>query len=120
MRFYTTNKLVDVILDNTTQEEVFAYYLGVSVTEIHYCLKSKSNKINNTLRADRRPSLGFIYDIKGKLRCKDFAQPIYNGDMFDIAAKVLSIRGTKYLNANNNIDFIEICYDIINKVVAML
>ena len=48
MRFYTTEKLVEIILENTTQEEVFAYYLGVDVSEIFYCLARKSNNPTNS------------------------------------------------------------------------
>jgi uncharacterized protein (DUF433 family) len=117
MRFFTTDKLVKLILDNCSQEEVFAHYLKIPIQDILYCLQSKSHKINNPLRDDKNPSLGFKYDHRGKLRLKDFAQPLYNGDMFDVVARVLSLTGNEYLTSNNKHNFVIICRDIIENVV---
>ena len=107
------NKLRAFIFNNIDQEDIFAYYLGISREDVDYCLQSSGNKINNPLRDDRNPSLGFKYMLKGsayKLYMKDFADSRYNGDCFYIVGLQIG------KDCNNKSDFIFICYDIINKV----
>ena len=105
-------KLKLYILKEFNQVEVFAHYFNVDESDIEYCLQHTSNKINNTLRRDENPSLGFktVLDKETgiyKIRMHDFADPSYRGDCFDLVKLILRLYDT------NNLNFITICQDII-------
>jgi len=107
--------LIKLIEDSgVSQFDIFTHYMRVDIADIEYCLENTLNKIRNPLRDDKKPSLGFKlqntkYGIK--LRCKDFACSIYNGDCYDIAALTLN------KNIYNKEDFVYVCNDIINSLV---
>lgn len=112
MQLINSNDYKSFILDTFDQVSIFSTYLEIPENDINYCLENKSFKISNPLRVDVNPSLSFIPVMDKqtsmfKLRFHDWADPSYRGDCFDLVGKV---RG---LNANNSIDFIAICNDII-------
>lgn len=108
------SKLKQYILTTYDQSEIFAEYLEISDSDINYCIENTSNKINNPLRRDENPSLGFKTVIdretgEVKIKMYDFADAYYRGDCFDLVRIILSKKyGSKGLN------FIIICKDIIN------
>lgn len=110
MNFLHTTKVKQFIEEKLDARDIFAYYLGISVNDISYCLDDRSNKINNPLRDDKNPSLGFMYSQSGKLRMKDFANDLYSGDIYDLVGFLYG------LNSNNSKDFIQICSLIIEHV----
>ena len=108
-----TGKLKDYVLKNYDQVTLFAKYLEIPEKDITYCLENRSNKIENPLRIDRDPSLGFTYvDDKSsgttKIRMYDFADPYYRGDCFDLVGII------RKFNPNKALEFITICKDIIH------
>lgn len=107
--------LKDYILNTISQEDIFIYYLEVSLKEIQYCLIRKSNKVRNPRRIDIHPSLGFFKYINKRneeiLICKDFADETYCGDCFQVVGNILN------KNSNKNTDFIFICEHIIKNVI---
>lgn len=105
-------KLKLYILKEFNQVEIFAHYFNVDESEIEFCLEHPSNKINNTLRKDEDPSLGFKTVIdketgEYKIRMHDFGDPTYRGDCFDLVRIVLRLYDTRSTN------FVTICKDII-------
>jgi hypothetical protein len=104
------NNLKGYILNNISQEKVFAYYLSIDEKDIQYCLIKKQNRISNPLRNDITPSLGFNY-YKGKLYMYDFANNFYRGDIFYIIG---TLHG---LNSRVNKDFVNICRIIIDNII---
>jgi hypothetical protein len=100
-------QLKNFILNNYEQEDIFARYLNIPVDDIIDCINNKSYKINNPLRYDSHPSLGFKTGIDGKLRMYDFADYYYRGDIFDIVGIILRKRPIVPK------EFIRICNNII-------
>ena len=103
--------LRDYIISNISQEEVLAFFLSrgarqVLPEEIQYAVINKT-AICNPLRVDINPSLKFYYH-KGKLKCKDFVNPIYSGDIFDI--------GQVALGKGKDVSFIDVCKVIISNI----
>lgn len=95
--------VVDFILTNYSQIDVMSKYFKVPIRSIEYCLKDLNNKINNPLRDDYIPSLGFMIRHDDRLVAKDWANDSYSGDIFDIVAVVSG------LNVRNSKDFVKIC-----------
>ena len=103
--------LRDYIISNIPQEEILAFFLSrgartVTKEEIYYAVINK-HAICNPLRVDVNPSLHFYYH-KDKLKCKDFVNPIYSGDIFDI--------GKLALGRDTEVSFIDVCKVIINNI----
>jgi len=111
MLFNVGKSLRNTILNSISQEQAFAHYLNISEEDVRYCLKDRSNKINNPLRKDENPSLGFMYTNSGKLIMKDFARSIFSGDIFDLVGIVLN------KDTNSPKQFIEICDHIQNSII---
>jgi len=103
-----SSSILTHILTNYSQPVLFAKYFRLPLSSIEYCLEDKNNKVNNPLREDYTPSLGFMYKTDGKLICKDWGDDIYSGDIFEIVGVLTS------LNCNNSKDFITICRYIID------
>ena len=113
MKFQTTQSVRQYILDTFDQADIYAHYLGISRSEIDWCLRNKHNKISNPLRTDHRPSLGFMgimAKTSYKVIMKDFANSTYDGDCFHLVGLVLM------KNCNIPKDFIYICDHIIKHV----
>jgi hypothetical protein len=112
MKLIANNDLKTYILQNYDQVNIFATYLEIPASDIDYCLQHTSNKINNPLRDDVNPSLGFKYSTdkqtgEVKIKMYDFADSYYRGDCFDLVGII------RRFNVRNGIDFITICRDII-------
>ena len=110
MKFVTSNQLKKYIDTNINDIDIFSYYMDIPATDIYQCINDRNKRVNNTLRTDNDPSYGFQYiNINGKYKLygKDFANPFYTGDKYNIAG--ISLK----LNANNKSDFVTICKDII-------
>ena len=122
MKNYT--KLIDYILSNINEIDIFSYYLGVPVDTIQECIEHNS-KISNPLRNDTNPSLGFkyVFTSKGgiKLRARDFANDYYSGDFIDIAGITLRQRmNTSHgYTPNSKHGFIAIIKDIIDNLIEV-
>ena len=111
MKFITSNKLSNYINTNISEADVFSKYLNISLVDIYKCINDKSHRVNNTLRDDKNPSLGFMYvNVKGhtKLYAKDFANPFYVGDCYYFVGITLG------LHSNIPEDFVKICKHIIS------
>ena len=102
------SSVLDYILTNFSQLGLMSKYFILPISSIEYCLEHKSNKVNNPLRRDYSPSLGFMYRNDGRLISKDWSDDSYTGDIFDIVALLLE------LDSRKSIHFIEVCKAIIN------
>ena len=110
LKLLNTNKLKEFILNNTSQEDIFAYYLKCTISDINKSLEKPSYKIRNVIRNEDDPSISFIYR-GNKLKCKDWGNNQFSGDCFHIAAKYLK------KDINDKKDFTYVLYDIIYKVI---
>jgi len=107
MILLNNQKLKNFILSNYEQEDIFSKYLNIPVDDIIDCINNKNHKINNPLRYDSHPSLGFKIGIDNKLRMYDFADYYYRGDIFDLVGILL--RKQPLIPK----DFVRICNHII-------
>ncbi len=111
MKFLVKTSLVKYINDNIDEVEIFSKYLNIPSTDIYKCINDKSYRVNNKLRNDKNPSLGFQY-VKAKygikLYAKDFANPFFVGDCYHFVGITLG------LNCNIPVDFLNICKHIID------
>ena len=94
------------ILENVSQETIFATYLNLNIDTIKYCINT-GELIISPLRWDRHPTCGFRYNSKGMLKFRDFAGYIW-GDCFDIVALVISTIYNRNIQVNNKQDFITV------------
>lgn len=79
------NLTKDYILKQITQENIFEYYLGISVTTDGLI------KCPPVIRAgDKKPTCSFYYSNNGKLRLRDWAGYFW-GDCFDVVAYILRV-----------------------------
>lgn len=99
------NTLKQYILLEIPQVDIYAKYLGISTSDIDYCIET-NGKIRNPLRDDSNPSLSFRY-FGEKLRVKDWADSTYSGDIFDLVGIIIG------KNSNRSKDFVGICKHII-------
>ena len=110
MEFLLDKNLKHYIKAYINEIDIFAHYLGIPHADIIACINDSNKRINNPLRVDKHPSLGFTYigaAYNNKLYAKDFANPFYQGDAIAFAGIVLG------LDSNQARDFVNICKDII-------
>ena len=107
MSINVTQSLRDHILNDFDQVLIFAEYFEIDSAEIEWSINSNS-RINNPLRTDNNPSLGFKW-FKTKLIARDFGDIRWRGDVFEIVGIIIG------KNCSNNYEFVEICNDIIEQ-----
>lgn len=107
MRTITNTKLTkDSVLSKISQESIFSAYFNISIETIKYCIDS-GKLICSPIRDDHKPTVGFRYDNRGKLKMKDFASYFW-GDCFDAVALVLTTIYDRQYDVSNKRDFIDI------------
>lgn len=94
------------ILEKISQESIFSAYFNISIETIQHCIDS-GELINSPIREDHKPTVGFRFDNRGRLKMKDFAGYFW-GDCFDAAALVLSTIYDRQYDVSNKRDFIDI------------
>jgi ethanolamine utilization cobalamin adenosyltransferase len=96
----------ELIINNYSQEQIFAWYLQIDYGDIVKSIMT-GYKICNNRRGDRNPSLLFKYRGQ-KLLARDYADAKYNGDIFNVVGNILK------LDCNNAKQFQQICLKILN------
>ena len=94
------------ILDKVSQVNIFSKYLNLPISIIQHCIDS-GELILSPIRIDRRPTVGFRYDNKGKLKMRDFAGYFW-GDCFDAVGYILSIINKEKISVNDKKGFMKI------------
>lgn len=94
------------ILDNVSQVTIFSTYLSLPNSIIQHCIDT-GDLIISPLRDDNHPTCGFKYDVKGKLKFKDFAGYFW-GDCFDVVAFVMANMYNIEINISKKQDFIKV------------
>lgn len=93
------------IESRVTQEEIMSKYLDIPIEVINDCIE-RNHLIPSVFRDDdNEGSMGFTYNKKGRLKCRDFGGFAFMGDVYDVAAYVLSIVYERPINVNNKEDF---------------
>lgn len=98
--------------------------MGISEYDIKYCLQHKSFKVNNPLRMDKHPSLGFMLYKNNEgfnvIHCRDFGEPYYSGDCFKIAGKRLKLNSDKGSHFNKILNHILVYVILKNEDKSLL
>lgn len=94
------------VLNKISQESIFSTYFNIDINIIKYCIES-GELVTSPIREDKKPTVGFRYDNRGRLKMKDFAGYFW-GDCFDAVAIVLSAIYDRQYDVNNKKDFIDI------------
>lgn len=94
------------ILDKVSQVNIFSKYFNLPIQIIQHCIDS-GELILSPIREDRRPTVGFRYDNKGKLKMRDFAGYFW-GDCFDAVGYILSIINKEKISVNDKNGFLKI------------
>lgn len=102
----TTKLNKDYILKEVSQITIFSTYLGITPELIQHCIDT-GELITSPLREDVHPTCGFRYDVRGKLKFKDFSGHFW-GDCFDLVAFVMSSMYRIEINISNKSDFIKV------------
>ncbi len=109
MKFENIKTIKEYILNNTTEETIFSYYLNVPISDIIDSINNKSFKIKNKHRFEKNPSITFTNH--NRLRMVDYGSREWTGDCFHIVGKVLR------KNCNDSKEFMYILNDIITNVI---
>lgn len=94
------------VLNKISQVSIFSTYLNLSNSIIQHCIDT-GELICSPIREDNKPTCGFRYDNKGRLKFKDFAGYFW-GDCFDLVAFVISKMYNQSFDVSNKEDFIKI------------
>jgi hypothetical protein len=104
--------LKESIYSVVTDEDILSHYLGIEIGIINNLLLDKNSRICNPLRVDNNPSLGMMRTTtSNKIIIKDFADPSYTGDVFDLVGFITNN------NPNSRDGFINICNSIMTNLV---
>jgi len=104
--------LKESIYSVVTDEDILSHYLGITINVITGLLNDKNSRICNPLRVDNNASLGMMKtNTSNKIIIKDFADPSYTGDVFDIVGFITRN------NPNTRDGFINICNSIMTNLV---
>ena len=101
-----TSKLTKEFIESrVSQEEIMSKYLDIPLEVIRDCV-AHNHLITSVFRNDDTDgSMGFAYNIKGRLKVRDFGGSGTFFDVYDVVAYVLSIVYERPISANNKQDF---------------
>lgn len=101
----TVNLTKDYIESKISQELIVSKYLNIPIDVIKDCIENNT-LIKSVFRDnDSNGSMGIQYNIKGRLKVRDFGGFGFFGDIYDIVAYVLTIIYKRKIETNNKQDF---------------
>lgn len=99
------NLTKEYIESKVSQELIVSKYLDIPIEIVEHCIKNNA-LIKSVFRDDDyNKSMGIQYNIKGRLKVRDFGGFGFFGDCYDIVAYVLSIVYERKIEPNNRQDF---------------
>lgn len=109
MKFENVKTIKEYILSKVSEEQIFAYYLDIPISDIITSLNNSSYRILNKHRYEENPSLRFVN--RTKLKTLDYGSRIWSGDCFQIAGNVLR------KNCNDRLEFMYILNHIVKNMI---
>lgn len=101
----TVNLTKDYIESKISQELIVSKYLNIPIDVIKDCIENNT-LIKSVFRDnDSNGSMGIQYNIKGRLKVRDFGGFGFFGDIYDVVAYVLTIIYKRKIETNNKQDF---------------
>lgn len=110
----TTNLTKDYIESKISQELIISKYLDIPMYVVKDCIENNT-LIKSVFRDnDSNNSMGIQYNVKGRLKVRDFGGFGFFGDIYDVVSYVLSIVYKRKIETNNKQDFYFILKHIAN------
>lgn len=105
-RNVNTSKLTKAFIESrVSQEEIVSKYLDIPLSIVNDCVQH-NHLIKSVFRDDDTDgSMGIAYNVKGRLKVRDFGGAGQFMDVYDVVAYVLSIVYERPINPNDKRDF---------------
>lgn len=101
----TTNLTKDYIESKVSQELIVSKYLDIPIDVVQDCIKY-NHLITSVFRDDdTNKSMGIQYNVKGRLKVRDFGGFGFFEDVYGVVAYVLSLICGRKIETNNKQDF---------------
>lgn len=115
IRNVNTSKLTKSYIESKiSQELIISKYLNIPIEVVKDCIDN-NNLITSVFRNDdTNGSMGIQYNIKGRLKVRDFGGFGFFGDVYDVVGYVLSLIYKRKIEPNNKQDFYFILKHIAN------
>ncbi len=115
IRTINTSRLTKSYIESKiSQELIVSKYLNISIDVVKDCIEH-NNLITSVFRDnDTNKSMGIQYNVKGRLKVRDFGGFGFFGDVYDVVAYVLSLICKRKIEPNNKQDFYFILKHIAN------
>ena len=115
IRNINTAKLTKTYIESKiSQELIVSKYLDIPIEVVKECI-DKNILITSVFRdTDDNGSMGIQYNVKGRLKVRDFGGFGFFGDVYDVVGYVLSLIYKRKIEPNNKQDFYFILKHIAN------
>lgn len=101
----TTRLTKSYIESKVSQELIVSKYLNIPISIVKDCIENNT-LINSVFRDnDTNGSMGIQYNVKGRLKVRDFGGFGFFDDVYGVVAYVLSIIYKRKIDTNNKQDF---------------
>ena len=101
----TANLTKDYIESKISQESIVSKYLNIPIEIVQDCINN-NHLITSVFRDDdTNKSMGIQYNVKGRLKVRDFGGYGFFEDIYGVVAYVLSLAYERKIETNNKQDF---------------
>lgn len=115
IRNINTSKLTkNYIESKISQELIVSKYLDIPIEVVKDCINNNSLITSVFRDTDTNGSMGIQYNVKGRLKVRDFGGFGFFGDVYDVVGYVLSLMYKRKIEPNNKQDFYFILKHIAN------
>lgn len=106
MRNINTAKLTKTYIESKiSQELIVSKYLNIPIEVVQDCINNNSLITSVFRDNDNNNSMGIQYNVKGRLKVRDFGGFGFFGDVYDVVGYVLSLIYKRKIEPNNKQDF---------------
>ena len=106
MRNINTAKLTKTYIESKiSQELIVSKYLNIPIEVVQDCINNNSLIASVFRDDDNNNSMGIQYNVKGRLKVRDFGGFGFFGDVYDVVGYVLSLIYKRKIEPNNKQDF---------------
>ena len=115
IRNINTSKLTKAYIESKiSQELIVSKYLDIPLETVKECIENNTLITSVFRDNDTNGSMGIQYNIKGRLKVRDFGGFGFFGDIYDVVGYVLSLMYKRKIEPNNKQDFYFILKHIAN------
>lgn len=101
----TTNLTKDYIESKVSQELIVSKYLDIPIEVVKHCIENNALIPSVFRDNDTNGSMGIQYNVKGRLKVRDFGGFGFFEDVYGVVAYVLSQAFGRKIETNNKQDF---------------